>query len=210
MSSIRRFLVVVLLATITLINFLAALHGYRTSMAEAERLFDAQLADIAAVLLVTTGSDAMRGKLDTEPTSISFQVWENGGLVASSADVPDSPVAQFAEGYSDVNFGGYRWRAYSVYEPRQQRWLMVAQRADIRFALAEKVILESVLPILMGLPLAGLLIWLIVGRGLKPLSELANEMAAKRTDDLSAGARHEPPEELAALVDSINDLLQAP
>ena len=82
MSSIRRFLVVVLLATITLINFLAALHGYRTSMKEAERLFDAQLADIAAVLAVTTGPDSMNGTLDTEPTSISFQVWENDVLTA--------------------------------------------------------------------------------------------------------------------------------
>ena len=208
MSSIRRFLVIVLLATITLINFLAALHGYRTSMDEAERLFDAQLADIAAVLMVTTGSAEVRGALDTEPTSISFQLWERGVLMASSADVPDSPMAGFAEGYSDVNFGGYRWRAYSLYEPGQQRWLIVAQRADIRFALAEEVILESVLPILLGLPLAGLLIWLIVGRGLKPLSSLADEMAAKRADDLSPVAGHEPPQELAALVDSINGLLR--
>lgn len=208
MSSIRRFLVIVLLATITLINFLAALHGYRTSMDEAERLFDAQLADIAAILAVTTGPDAMSGTLDTEPTSISFQVWQDGVLAAASVDVPETPLAAFVPGYSDVNFGGYRWRAYSQFQAEKDRWLIVAQRADIRFALAEKVILESVLPILMGLPLAGILIWLIVGRGLRPLSDLAREMAGKRADDLSAVAGDQPPQELEALVNSINDLLR--
>ena len=50
MISIRRFLVLALLATIVLVTFLAALHGYRASMAEADKLFDKQLADIAAVL----------------------------------------------------------------------------------------------------------------------------------------------------------------
>ena len=215
MSSIRRFLVVVLLATITLINFLAALHGYRTSMAKAEQLFDAQLVDISEVLAVTAGGSAVDQYLTGEMNngsahSIAFQVWRGGVLEASSgvavADSPE-PIAPLSEGYADVNFGSYRWRAYSHYDVADQRWLIVAQRADVRYTLADSIILESVLPIIMGLPLAGLLIWVIVGRGLAPLSNLASEMGSKRSDDMSPVSNNEPPQELAVLIESINDLL---
>jgi two-component system sensor histidine kinase QseC len=207
--------VVVLLATITLFNFLAALHGYRTSMAEAEMLFDFQLADIAAVLAVTASSSASEAALATGTEegirSIVFQVWHDGVLEASSGiATADSaaPVAPLVAGYADVNFAGYPWRALSRYVESRDRWLIVAQRADIRFALAETVILESVLPIILGLPLLGLLIWLIVGSGLRPLRALANEMGSKRSDDLSPVAALDPPQELAALIGSINDLLR--
>jgi two-component system sensor histidine kinase QseC len=207
--------VVVLLATITLINFLAALHGYRSSMAKAEQLFDAQLADIAEVLAVTVGSatsdpDAVATKLADGP-GIAFQVWRNDVLQSSSGVAEENleePVAPLIAGYSDVNFAGYRWRAFSRYVPESDHWLIVAERADVRFNLAESVILESVLPIILGLPLAGLLIWIIVGRGLRPLQDLAGEMGDKRSDDLSPVADFEPPQELSVLIGSINDLLR--
>jgi two-component system sensor histidine kinase QseC len=214
-TSIRRFLVVVLLATITLINFLAALHGYRKSMSEADKLFDAQLVDIAAVLEFTAsgvdaGSTIATDTVAGDP-SIVFQIWQSGVLLSSSdrsaVDSPE-PIAPLDAGFADVNFAGYRWRSFSRYVPASDRWLIVAERADVRFTLAESVILESVLPIILGLPLAGLLIWIIVGRGLGPLRDLASEMGSKQSDDLSPIADYDPPQELAVLIDSINDLLR--
>ncbi|MGB5456420.1 MAG: hypothetical protein WBO18_10700, partial [Gammaproteobacteria bacterium] len=50
MSSIRRYLVIILLAAITLINFLAAVQGYRAGIRHAERTFDRQLSDIADII----------------------------------------------------------------------------------------------------------------------------------------------------------------
>jgi two-component system sensor histidine kinase QseC len=140
-SSIRRFLVVVLLATITLINFLAALHGFRTSMTEAEQLFDAQLADIAGVLAVTAGGPVPVNELAEDGNSIMFQVWRGTQLESASGDAPAAPLAPLTAGYADVNFAGYRWRAFSRYEPAGDHWLIVAQRADVRFTLAESMIL---------------------------------------------------------------------
>ena len=209
MSSIRRFLVVVLLATITLINFLATLHGYRTSMAEAEKLFDTKLADVAAVLAAANIDESAVGRAPVpEHGNIVFQVWRGEALVLSSAGAPSHPLAPLRPGFSDENFAGYRWRSFSRHEAAGDRWVQVAERADLRFALAENVILESVLPIILGLPLVGLLIWLIVGRGLYPLRKLANEMSSKRSDDLSPVSEEQPPQELARLIHSINGLLR--
>lgn len=206
---------VVLLATITLVNFFAALHGYRTSMAKAEQLFDAQLADIAEVLVVTAGGherdSVSNSSIAEHANSITFQVWQGGALLMSSGDastLPDKPIAPLAAGYADVNFAAYRWRAFSRYVPGDDRWLIVAQRADVRFTLAESVILESILPIILGLPLEALLIWIIVGHGLRPLRDLASEMGDKRSDDLGPVTDSDPPQELAALIHSINDLLR--
>jgi two-component system sensor histidine kinase QseC len=205
--SIRRFLVIVLLATITLTNFLAALHGYRTSMAKAERLFDNQLADIAAVMAGTAG-DSVVNVGSAAAGDIAFQIWQSGELLSASRNSPAETLTPLEPGYHDVNFSGYRWRAFARYELPYQRWLLVAQRADLRFQLAESVIVESILPIILGLPVEGLLIWLVVGRGLRPLRELAAEMSAKRSDDLSPLAEYARPRELDALIESINGLLQ--
>jgi two-component system sensor histidine kinase QseC len=207
-TSIRRFLVVVLLATITLVNFMAALHGYRSSMAQAEELFDSQLADIANVLTETADGAFVAVESPASISDITFQIWRDDVLTAASAGAPLTPIAALDPGYTDVNFLGYRWRAYVRYVDDQDRWLIVAERADLRFALAENVILESILPIVLVLPLLGILVWMIVTRGLRPLSDLAGEMHDKRSDDLSPVAETEPPDELRALTDSINDLLR--
>jgi two-component system sensor histidine kinase QseC len=209
-SSIRRFLLIVLLATMTLINFLAALHGYRTSMAEAEQIFDGQLVDIADVLALTAGGPPANanGAEISGGNNITFQVWRGGQLENASANAPAAPIAPLNEGFADVNFAGYRWRAFSRHVPAADRWLIVAERTDLRFQLAENIILESVVPIILGLPLAGLLIWVVVGRGLKPLRSLADEMGSKASDDLRPLTLEAPPQELAVLRDSINDLLR--
>jgi two-component system sensor histidine kinase QseC len=200
--------VVVLLATITLINFVAALHGYRSSMTEAEQLFDEQLADIADVLAVTANGSAVTGPIAEEGSGLVFQVWQGEVLETSSGAVSAEPIAPLVSGYADVNFAGYRWRTFSRYVPESNRWLIVAERADIRFTLADSIILESVLPIILGLPLVGILIWIVVGRGLLPLRDLASEMTSKRSDDLSPVSDSNPPQELAVLIGSINDLLR--
>ena len=43
MRSIRRFLIITLLAIVTLANFVAAVRGYLGSMDEAERLFNQRM-----------------------------------------------------------------------------------------------------------------------------------------------------------------------
>lgn len=50
MSSIRLFLIASTLAVLTLFNFVAALQGYRASLAEAEQLFDNQLWQTAELI----------------------------------------------------------------------------------------------------------------------------------------------------------------
>jgi two-component system sensor histidine kinase QseC len=204
MKSIRRFLIIVLLVSIMLTSFVAATYGYRSSMAKAEQLFDKQLANIAGVLAETPPGYY---RTATGDSAIAFQIWQGDSLEASSGNLPANPIAAFETGYSDVKIGGFRWRAFAHYLPASQRWVIVAESADIRSALADSIILDSVKPIIFGLPVYGLLIWIIVGYGLRPLSDLAKKMRIKRSEDLSPVSDLEPPLELLELVSSFNDLL---
>lgn len=205
MNSIRVFLVVVILAVLTLFYFVAALHGYRSSMQEAERLFDKQLLDTARLIadLQAPGGEAP----SRHDSSTAFQVWRQGRLAVASSNAPDSAMGSLESGFDYTNFSGYRWRTAAYFDATHDSWILVADRTDQRFALAENVILESILPALASLPVVGLLIWVIVSRGLHPLRELARELGNKQADDLGPLAIATPKRELEQIVASCNGLL---
>jgi len=204
-SSIRIFLVVVLLATITLTVFLSALHGYRISMEQAQQLFDMKLAD-AAHLLDDAGHHYTDGVVPSA-RQFGFQVWDDGVLRQRSANVPDTPISRFDGGYNYSNFGNYRWRTFAWQAPGREHWVMTAERVDLRTELSEGIILKAVLPVVASLPVAGLLIWWIVGYGLSPLRQLASRLHNKRASELGALPVERQPRELIRLITSINDLL---
>ena len=206
MKSIRVFLVVVILAVITLFSFVAALKGYQSSMEEADRLFDKQLLDTAKLIasIYTEGSVGNEGYDST----FAFQVWEPDGLLAASSNAPSTPIAPLVPGFDNNNFDGYRWRTVAYFETIRQYWVVAAERTDLRYTLAENVVLESISPVLLGLPLVGILIWFIVGQGLKPLRRLADELGNKQPDDLSALSYGSSSQELRRIVLSSNKLLE--
>jgi two-component system sensor histidine kinase QseC len=106
-----------------------------------------------------------------------------------------------------VSYEGYRWRTFTHFDEATAHWVIVAERIDMRFVLAEEVILSAVLPIILSLPLIGFLIWIILGRGLNPLAQLAALLREKKPQDLSPIEQNNNPKELAQLVNSTNELL---
>ncbi|MFC1688604.1 sensor histidine kinase [Pseudomonadota bacterium] len=205
MNSIRVFLVLVTLAVLTLFTFVVSLRGFQSSMVEAGRLFDSQLLDIAH-LVAETHSAETAARLDHNG-SITFQVWRQGVLESSSSNAPTHEMIELKPGFDFSNFGGYRWRTVAYYDTGRDFWVVAAQRMDLRYTLAENVILESIYPVVIGLPVLGLLIWLIVGQGLKPLRSLAADLGNKQPEDLSPLTIHKPKRELQQIVSSSNRLL---
>ena len=74
--------------------------------------------------------------------------------------------------------------------------------------LAAEIIKGVMLPQFALLPLAVLLVWLALVRGIKPLSELEERIRARKPDDLSPLDDKAVPMEVAPLVVSVNDLLE--
>ena len=85
--------------------------------------------------------------------------------------------------------------------------VQVAETREKRSQLATEIIKGVMLPQFVILPLAVLLVWLALVRGIKPLSRLEERIRARRPDDLSPLDDKTVPLEVAPLVLSVNDLL---
>jgi len=205
-SSIRTFLILSVVATLVLFNFIAAIQGYSSSMKEAELLFDEKMLNTAK-LIANLHVEGNASNIEHTST-IAFQLWKDNKIIAASNNAPDTPIADFQPGYGYINFDRHRWRSLGYYDRKRNVWIALAERDDIRSLLAENVILKSVYPILLGIPLVSLLIWLIIGYGLKPLRQLANELSNKKNNDLTPIAAKESTKELKQVTTSINSLLQ--
>ncbi len=86
--------------------------------------------------------------------------------------------------------------------------VQVAQTLGKRSQLATEIIKGVILPQFVILPLAVLLVWFALARGIRPLAELQQRIRKRDSTDLSAIAEGDVPDEVAPLVRAINDLLQ--
>ncbi|MDA8444164.1 sensor histidine kinase [Paracidovorax valerianellae] len=86
--------------------------------------------------------------------------------------------------------------------------VQVAETREKRSVLATEIIKGVMLPQFVILPLAVLLVWLALARGIQPLSLLEERIRARKPDDLSPLDHKAVPLEVAPLVDSVNDLLR--
>jgi two-component system sensor histidine kinase TctE len=85
--------------------------------------------------------------------------------------------------------------------------VQVAETLEKRKTLATEIVKGVMVPQFVTLPLAVLLVWLALVRGIKPLAQLERRIRARKPDDMSALDESAVPEEVAPLVSSINDLL---
>ncbi len=85
--------------------------------------------------------------------------------------------------------------------------VQVAETLEKRSVLATEIIKGVMLPQFFILPLAVLLVWLALIRGIKPLSRLEARIRHRKPDDLSPLDASSVPTEVAPLVSSMNDLL---
>lgn len=89
----------------------------------------------------------------------------------------------------------------------QPALVQVAETREKRSVLATEIIKGVMLPQFVILPLAVLLVWLALVRGIKPLNQLEERIRQRRPDDLSPLDDKAVPLEVAPLVSSVNDLL---
>ena len=85
--------------------------------------------------------------------------------------------------------------------------VQVAETLGKRSRLATEIIKGVILPQFVILPLAVLLVWLALARGIAPLNDLQRRIRRRDSGDLSPIDEREAPEEVAPLVRAINDLL---
>lgn len=100
----------------------------------------------------------------------------------------------------------YIW-VYSGADHQRLILVQVGKTLAKRSTLATEIIKGVMVPQFIILPLAVLLVWMALARGIRPLNELEQTIRNRKPDDLSPLDESFVPEEVAPLVSSINDLL---
>lgn len=154
-----------------------------------------------------------------EQDSIHFQVMGTGQrLLAGEADLPQPRLYDFPMpgkvSLRTANYQGTQVRIGYLHidvtdgEVSERVLVQVAETLDKRGRLANEIIKGVIFPQFVILPLAVMLVWFGLGRGLWPLKTLQQRIRDRRPDDLSPIDPKAAPEEIAPLVDAFNDLLE--
>lgn len=209
MNSITRFLVSIIISVLTLVTFSAAIRGYNVSMNKASYLFDKDLQLMADTIrsLPTTKDNQQLIKLHQQD-HLAFQIWHHDQLVLRTDNTPNTAIGPLEDkGFYEQNFSGKRWRVYATYEARNERFILVAQSIDERFSVAEQLIVAAMSPLIVSIPFLALLIFFLIGAGLKPLRKLSDRLDSKKSDDFSEVQLTNVPVELNPVVSKLNSLL---
>lgn len=211
--SLRRRLLALLLAVSSAAWLVSGTIGFLTAEHEADELLDAHLAQAAALLIAQAAQDL--DEIDTEHApvlhrrarKVAVQVWERGTrLRLHSPNAPDAPLSEVPEGFSDARHAGVPWRVFGVWDPKHETLVQVGElkeaRAEIRNALGRSLLL----PLLAGLPLLALAVWLSVASGLRPLGRLQDELARRDPSRLAPLGIANAPQEIVPLVAELNRL----
>lgn len=205
MLSIRRVLLLWLLAIVLIGVAAAGVVIYRQAQAEANALFDYQLQQTAAALPSEPFSSVLGGHAgDNE--GVVIQIWSRDGaqLYYSHPHATLAPRAKL--GFSTETTPTGDWRVYSAIVG--DNVVQLAQPMAIRDLLAAETAWRTVWPLLILLPVLGIGVWLIVGRGLRPLSRLAQVLEARRPEAVDPLPAIKLPNEIRPVVHALNGLLQ--
>ena len=213
--SIRRRLLIGLLSATVLLWLVALVSTYFDTRHELDELLDAHLAQSASLLLAQVGHDAEDIEIDQVPQlhrysrHVAFQVWYRGrDLVLHSAGAPNTPLSSQQEGFSNRIIKNRNWRVFSSWDSRSRYLVQVAEQREARDHLAGTVVGNMLMPMLIMLPLLGALIWFGISRGLRPLSEISNEVAQRQPESLAPMELQAVPDEVAPLVQDLNRLFE--
>ena len=91
---------------------------------------------------------------------------------------------------------------------RSEALVQVAETLGKRSTLATEIIKGVILPQFVILPLAVVLVWFALSRGIRPLARLQLRIRKRESTDLSPIPEGDVPDEVVPLVRAINDLLQ--
>lgn len=213
--SLKRRLLQLALATVAAVWIVAAAVMYFEAREEFDEVLDAHLAQEAALLAAQASHELDELETDHTPLlhkyarRVAFQIWEGGTLLRlHSANAPPHRMSDEEKGFSDSVIDGKRWRVFSAWDDSGEFLIQVAERADVREELAGDIAGGLLQPLLFGLPVLALLLWIAVARGLRPLDTLATEIGRRDADALTLLDSTAAPREVLPLIQRLNHLFQ--
>lgn len=202
---------------------------YQRAMSAAHVAFDRTLS--SSLKSIREGVRLNNGEIEVDLPYLALEMFEsgdggkiyyliredNGHTITGYPDLPlpSGDGALFVTRYYNVVYRGEQLRMAALRVPvhdvptAQTRivWVMVGETIEGRQALAREILMGSLLQEGLLVVLALGIVWLGVGRGLRPLNRLSAKVAARTDGDPTPLDTGGMPSELAPLVESINQYI---
>ena len=206
--SLRNRLLLILLPVTALVWILFTFVIYAETGNEVDELIDAQLVQSASVLLTLLShefheEEAYRGRVYEDETrnvpqdmgkynhkyeqKLVFQMWmlASNRLALRSQGAPETPMTDLLEGFSNRVINGESWRVYALTDINRGLQVQVGEgnerRSELKITIAERILI----PALVSLPALAVLIWVGVGRAMKPLRVIAQDVENREAGKLT-------------------------
>lgn len=142
-------------------------------------------------------------------SKFSYQVWKsNKDILLRSPGAPHIRLDTNNMELSTRWYRGERWRVYTSYDNQVHRYLMVAERADLRQKLETQLTQDSIIIMLVTYPFLGILIWFVVGKALGSIKRVAKEVSHRAATYLEPVDLSSVPTEIEPVIHELNSLFQ--
>ena len=230
-QSLRGRLTALTLGSIALVMLPLLVVSYKKVVEEVNELSDARLAQSAKTLEALsryiTPADAADGSVIEVETwyrakgtpeesqqghgyerEVGFQYWATPtDLRLTTQDLRDLSFDVAPVGFADITKDKRRWRIFTKIDQRGG-FVRAGERYDSRSEIVRDLLLQNVLPLLIGLPVLALLVGWAVRRGLRPLALTAAQLEGRKPEDIGPLDGHNAPQEIVPLIAALNGLLQ--
>jgi two-component system sensor histidine kinase QseC len=216
--SLRVRLLRILLIPIALAYVVIGIASYYSSYHEAEEIYDAQLTHFAKVLRALVQHEIDKGdvsekrviinrklQLSEYEKNFAYRVWLGDRVILHSSNAETFGPASFGTGFVDKTISNVPWRFFILQD--ENVVVEVAERYEVRIDLIHHILQGIFLPQLLIIPSLALIIWIAVFSGLRPLTALSSLIRNRTPDNLEKIDAPVIPQEVAPVVDSINDLM---
>jgi len=204
--TIRQHILLGLLSGVVLAFVLAGIAAYFKIQHETDELFDYQLKQIVR----SFPPQMVQQKTDTPDThpgkKIVVQVWDKAGAQVFVTNAARALPRYASRGFADVVAGEESWRIYS--EENSGQLVQVAQLVRDRLKIQGKLLWRCLIPFLSLIPVLALLIWLVVGTSLRPLTRLTSFLRQRSADDLQQVDVRAYTPEIVPIVEALNALFE--
>ena len=221
-TSLRRRLFAWLIVPVALLSIVSSGAAYYTAFRFANEVYDREISDAAIALSQLSRFDGMRTIVDLPAAAqhmlasdqrdrVYYRVTDaDGHFIAGHRALPSPPEPPLAGAEAscyDGVFNGDPVRV-AVYRPAGVPVVVqVAETVTKRDMLALEFIAGMLVPLAALILLAGASVWLGVERGLRPLTQLADQLRDRSAQDLRALDESTAPIEVRPVVAALNGLL---
>lgn len=234
-SSIRKFLLINLLVAILITTSLTAIGNYYLDQKNIKEHLDTLMAISALSYQALLGNDLHERPLadiqnhlkeitnkisqyhskslsyeksdDYFIDKFNFQVWnDKGQLLLHSTNAPNTPLSDNLDGFEDRTINNEKWRVFSTYNPTAKIRIIVGEPYNTRNELGQLIAQDDIYIMSFTFPLSGFLIWIIIGRGLRSLERITQEVSNRAPSHLEQVNINNVPDEIKPLINELNEL----